>query len=792
MPKLTIRRYITQLRYGCQDVHCNIPTCFSCRKRSAGSKPLRRYNATSARTLACFLASRDNPEKGLCQAFNLPRKTSRHSRISSITRTSLEHPGDDGAQPKTGKTQSSHRSRSAVSKGAPDSPRATNPDIYTNGTKSRTRNEQAEISTEKLNTESLHPTLEQPLKKDHKSFVQNMFGTVAFRMIEWLTPINLEAMIRADSSIHDLPFPDNGTEGATDVKKSPELVSHPRDGSLSPSQESRLSDHSSAGLNFSQPSEMDMPLSPDRSTLPGTLDGQIDPTTDSTLRRRTSNQPANRNRRSRDVEDATNQQIPLPSTIHRGASVVMEKDRESIEHGFQRNGINTQMPKTQDNDLNRRLTLDNQETASPKKTRRRAPSNVSSKTVADQNGISPYGGISPTLPLLSPRLAIITPTATTERNDGTNYNLLNGKPPASEEKVPATTSTHRTALVELPKTLTSLSIEIIDLFYNILQEDGRFDLKSKSLGLSIYNEYGLRRRRHTGDDDRSMNPESPQPIAITRLPDTAPLWRLFIEQSLFVALSSHDNLSCSFRDGGRLFDTQTLWYCMAHLIQYFPTLVFDSLWISAAELYSIPLEVKPFLDPPNRNGHEKEIFSFKDAADTMSLCLHALIAAVPYVRDPSDLFSISRIRSFGLSTSQGRRMSKELAQLCLLYDDVFSDEMALRLARRVFAAIPAIRLHQVVLALNNPSESSSHRPDILELVLAPLNFLDIEILPILDFSAEERHLHEKRAPTLLIDWARTVMLKDWNGLPVVPSHGSFGGALALMQAIRTLFTPISL
>lgn len=42
--------------------------------------------------------------------------------------------------------------------------------------------------------QQLHiPGLTNPLKQDHRSFVQNLFGTMAFRVFEWLTPANLDA-----------------------------------------------------------------------------------------------------------------------------------------------------------------------------------------------------------------------------------------------------------------------------------------------------------------------------------------------------------------------------------------------------------------------------------------------------------------------------------------------------------------------------------------------------------------------------------------------------------------------
>ena len=58
-------RYLGQLLHGCSEPECQTSTCLSFRKRRA-NKPFRPYTLLSARALASFLASQDQPEKGLC------------------------------------------------------------------------------------------------------------------------------------------------------------------------------------------------------------------------------------------------------------------------------------------------------------------------------------------------------------------------------------------------------------------------------------------------------------------------------------------------------------------------------------------------------------------------------------------------------------------------------------------------------------------------------------------------------------------------------------------------------
>jgi len=266
------------------------------------------------------------------------------------------------------------------------------------------------------------------------------------------------------------------------------------------------------------------------------------------------------------------------------------------------------------------------------------------------------------------------------------------------------------------------------------------------------------------------------------------MWISFIEQSLFYVLSSPKALLGTFSEEGRpLVDTQTLWYCMMRLIHAKSSLVFDSLWIAAADLYP-PRELWPIYDwakkTPTYQAEGIVNCTPDEAARLMSICLHALIAAVPYTRDSAQLFALSRIRSYGVSSVQSRGIPAESVDLYLRTDDAFSDELILRLARRLFAAIPVRRQYQELLGPNEMGNTGRPSiPDILELVLAPLNFLDIEVPPILAFTPEDREIHEKRAPTLMIDWARTIMLLDWTGGAEVSADGAFGGALAMMSAI---------
>ncbi|KAF2193332.1 hypothetical protein K469DRAFT_788750 [Zopfia rhizophila CBS 207.26] len=60
-----VRRYISQILHGCRNQYCTTPTCLSCKKRIT-SKPCRAPTQLTARALAHFLASQDDPYADLC------------------------------------------------------------------------------------------------------------------------------------------------------------------------------------------------------------------------------------------------------------------------------------------------------------------------------------------------------------------------------------------------------------------------------------------------------------------------------------------------------------------------------------------------------------------------------------------------------------------------------------------------------------------------------------------------------------------------------------------------------
>lgn len=750
---------------------------------------MRPYNASSARTLACYLASQDNPEKGLCQYMSVPQsKAPTHTRLRVSSKSSLSADGAknvqwSGRSSKT-TTQVFNNDVNSVQtsptgfEGTLPGARHVIPSII------RQESSKAEENTDLEHVRSVVRVLKEPVKTDHKSFIQNLFGTVAFRMLEWLTPKNLESMISPDAHIRDMSQRESGSkldESSKSKSHAAPSTGHSSNNETLPGLEPPGKESKRASQqNSSHESVLDS-VARSPCNLDGHM-GECDSCKDEATTTQNPGSAIKGRRCSRDIIDAATQP---PSTKHMNGSVLHDiPDRSALELGLPRSAhTNSQ---TEDPELQK--SGDNQMDTPIKKGRRR-PSSLSTSRppISYEESFSNHGGSQSPIPQSAKR-ASIGKTLPSVRSSDEEQAGGAERVSVRLQQQKQNPSTLQSLLAKGPKaspqSLSVLPLEVIDFIDSLLQENGARD-PNASFTPSPYPKAGLRRARKTETSDKI---ETGGQILTRPVPVMTPMWTSFIDQSLFYVFSSPKALLQSFSGGGQsLVDTQTLWYYMMRLIRARSSLVFDSLWIAAADLYIPPRELWPIYDwakkPRIHEAGGSIDYTSDEAARLMSICLHALIAAVPYTADAGELLAMSGMRSYGVSL-QHRGFSSELVNLYLAIDDVFSDELTLRLARRVFAAIPARRQYQDLLKLNeNGSIVRFSIPDILDLVLAPLNFLDIEVPPILDFAQEDRALHEKRAPILMIDWARTVMLQDWTGRAEVSADGAFGGALAMISAI---------
>jgi hypothetical protein len=146
---------MNQLLYGCQRENCDTPTCYTARKRlSHGTNASRRLTLLSARIIACNLAIQDDPLKALCPGKpvipTMSADKNRRKPKDSSFREEITDELDD--EEKENRRDGADK---MVKKGLMDS-------------------KEVGVVTDKG-------------LKDSRSFTQQLFNTVAMKMVEWIS-----------------------------------------------------------------------------------------------------------------------------------------------------------------------------------------------------------------------------------------------------------------------------------------------------------------------------------------------------------------------------------------------------------------------------------------------------------------------------------------------------------------------------------------------------------------------------------------------------------------------------
>ncbi|ROV92161.1 hypothetical protein VSDG_07495 [Cytospora chrysosperma] len=746
-----VEKFIIQLRDGCGSNYCNTPTCFSFRKRSVGRIPIRRYNATSARVLAVYMASQDKPENALCPALRNPKMPP--AAIDSLVfyRKPGLHPADErvrspGKGRNTTATEGLPNGRPARVKAKLQvHPTSRDSSAATDKTTSRSVQEEDHVPESPK-----FDVTERLTGKDYRSFAANMFGTVAFKMLEWLTPNALEDM----------------HETACDLQKD-----DPKEEARTPSPRPKKSPP--------------RPKSPQKDTSPRSPNSHHANEYSIAEEPRPNHMPSNGEAEAEEY-DKTDGAFPLgdrgfsnhrPGTVRRNSNARVRTN--SATRPKRQLSVDTYPPEPLNDEELNTLRSPRVPALQAEKTPRsiksaasslsRPISKVSSADYLDECHSEKES--SPKPPENRGKPASDQVDGSTEQ-DRVSSQDSDHQPTPSE----ISTSDLSTANPEcdaevtydsfLPQAISRLNVDVVDFICDVLQDDGTREQHllepaepSKTLAGSRRSTRLMKRRNKSR---RSSYPA-----------DLKREWKLFIEQSLFYTLSDPHALIRSFTHKGELIDSQTLWYCMLRMTRVAPTLVYHCLWLSAAHLFAPPKTVQSLRSSTARLFPKQELsLSNAEAGRLISICLHALIAAAPVVTEKSQITEMSRLRSQGLSLAASGGQSPEL---CLQYDDAFSNDLAMRLARRLLTAITTRRYFDDMVEQEFVfGDDGEGEPDIL----APL-FTQLDALSV----SNEESLHETRMSTLLLDWSRAVMFHEWDGNPEVPGDGPFGGALALTDAI---------
>lgn len=745
-----VEKFIIQLRDGCGSNCCNTSTCFSFRKRSVGRVPIRRYNATSARVLAVYMASQDKPENALCPALRSPKMPP--AAIDSLVfyrKPCIQSADERVRSPGKGRNN-------LPTEGLPNS----RPVRVKAKLQLRPGSRDSSAGTDKATSRSTQeedPVPESPkfdvterlTGKDYRSFAANMFGTVAFKMLEWLTPNALEDMhetacdLQKEDPKEEARPPSSRRRKSSPRPKSPQQgtprspkVEHATDFSITeePTAINTIS-NGEAEAGESEKTDGAFPLG-DRS-FSSHRPGTVRRNSNARVRTNSATQPKRRMSVETYSSEATPDEEFNGLRSPRPPGIQAEKTARSIKSAA--SSLSRPMSKVSSADL-----LD--ESHSEKESSPRPPENRGIVAGDQVDGSTEQDRVSSQDSDHQPTPSEISTSDLSMAN------------PESDAEI--------TYESFLPQAISRLNVDIVDFVCDVLQDDGTREqhlLEPAEVPKTLAGP----RRSNKSMKRRSKSRRS------SYSPNLKREWKLFIEQSLFYTLSDPHALIRSFTHKGELIDSQTLWYCMLRMTRVAPTLVYHCLWLSAAHLFAPPKSVQSLRSPTARLFPKQELsLSNAEAGRLISICLHALIAAAPVVSEKSQITEISRLRSQGLSLAASGSQS---AELCLQYDDAFSHDLAMRLARRLLAAITTRRYfddmvdQEVVFG-----EDGTGEPDIL----APL-FTQLDSLSV----SNEEGLHETRMSTLLLDWSRAVMFHEWDGSPEVPGDGPFGGALALTDAI---------
>ncbi|KAJ2975631.1 hypothetical protein NUW58_g8301 [Xylaria curta] len=704
---------------------------FNCAADAAIS-PIRRYNPNSARTLAVYLASQDNPESRLCPYLQpsgkpsdaiaplhlVPKQPSTKERVKARLSPTKNHSLSFESSPVRQRSLHSGQDRDA---------RKDDMRLPLQAAQTASRTDGSDSVPMQLT--------EKPIgKKDYRSFAAAVFGTVAFKMLEWLAPNNIEALsdkmeisrCSAKSSANSQTS--LSSDDASEQFVAPDAM--PRDSSSREAPVGRRVN----GYNS---------LYPGITSVVNTTELHSSPSMERLSDEAITRPPQSRKRSNPKIRTSSGSQ---PS------KVMMESTTDSTDE----------------------ILLDSPDSASSSPTRlstHRSTSQPRSAVSPDTSpdGRSPWPADSKYA--LNDRLTQMDGPEDMSRETDTRSISLRSEDPYSRPPSGYPLLEPSSELDNhLPQSLSHLNPEAVNFICDVLQEDATMErhmLEPPIIGDSLRHHTGRRRlwkRKWKAQLPYSQNLKYE--------------WKLFIEQSIFHVLSDPQALLESFTTHDGIIDSQAVWYCMLRLTRAAPHLVFDSLWIAMASLFTFPLHTSRYATKTFATGQKG--FSNAETASLMSICFHALIAAAPLVTDSRQLFDMSRIRSHGLLLTGSGPTAEQRAMLSLQYEDAFTDDMALRLARRLLMAVLTRRSFDELVEVDTSSVDKEEEPDVLEILLSQI---EPSMQSSMRFSKGERSVHEKRVPILLLDWARAVMIQEWTGKPDVPGDGPFGGALMLIQAM---------
>ncbi|KAJ9640465.1 hypothetical protein H2199_006004 [Coniosporium tulheliwenetii] len=312
-------------------------------------------------------------------------------------------------------------------------------------------------------------------------------------------------------------------------------------------------------------------------------------------------------------------------------------------------------------------------------------------------------------------------------------------------------------------------------------------------------------------NEHSQSPEDP----LSPLP-SQPIYPghalQYVNRSLFYGLSNPDVLLRSFRESSWStvqtsplphLDPSTLEHTFRAWYSRNQSLIFNSLCAALECLFVPPRRVKlnrNLQAEASRGSKRPEAWSLKDrdAAHIIMICVHALTSFVSK-NWPGTWMPLRRMRgrdrtypdvdfareTVGGDTSHVRRWTRVVDEL--------EDPLALRLATKLVRAVAARRCHSEILRSTGENMFDKYKPDFR--MQFPLMNLLMEHLQEVEKDARKRQAtfehpeleleHPPADPgwtvsSVLLDWLRTIVLKNWDGKAEVKRWEPVGAAIEFM------------
>ncbi|PTU24408.1 hypothetical protein P175DRAFT_0449885 [Aspergillus ochraceoroseus IBT 24754] len=749
---LLVRRYKNQLLYGCQDPGCQTPTCASYRKRVTEG-PYRRYTELSARTLACYLASLDDAESGLCRnASRVPselasndqqRRSKRRSRAPSTPDPDLSRNRLDPAATAPSSTGGELSSESLVNenKGSPQfGGDAVQSSLVTQGSLGQA----APLSEPKS-------TVNQRLK-DPKSFTQNLFDTLSLRMIEWLP-------LRRSPTAFDHEQ-ERAFRRPSSRAPNPETCQAHLDSDKDQPQQSRHRPYRPDGANPHTPSS--------RHTGSQTTAVEL----------RLPNQQIKR-------LSLTEAELRRPSP----RSSLDEKSHPELKPA-RKLSVSAHSNATPDGLVN---------IPSPPALKHRAQKHRGRAAGAD-------GGRLHDKPKKERRVSW----------DGAKFlndvqTCYHDSTPGAGEQPPSEVQSSDDNRVELHgqhhmrdttsiQSLTHLSTEIVDGLKQmlVLSDDEAQRWTDELAHMEFSGSF----------EDTEWRYATFRQRAVFRFITQSVFYALGNARQLLYSFRDSGippNESKSSRATPKL-NLEHLYPSLRKLFSICPRdIIFHSLWNALETLFVPPRELSssgrgsrrsschsnsampmsgPIIVRRGSDSPHHQYVSDANAADVATVALFALACSLPEI-DASTWRGMIRMRSAGAvaTSADMEKFSVKDAQIVIEATDILEHELALRLADRLVRALTArLAFHEISKARRGyVQESSKRKSSILDLIVDSLS--QQYELTTGNLNNEEQDLRSPSVPAIITEWLRTLLMKAWDGNPEMSKSSSEGGVVQILSAL---------